>query len=127
MSRILRARLLSAARTDALAECSSDAWMSRCLHCRARVAITPDGEPLGSTTLEHVVPRSWFDDRRAADLTGRLEGPDDPRNLALVCARCNHGKGKGPDLEGPGSTRAREIVGKLLERRLARFRPLGDA
>lgn len=127
MSRILRSRLLSAVRTDRWAENSDHGWTTRCLHCRARLAITVDGQPLGSATLEHVVPRSWFPDRRAADLTARVGGPEDPRNLALACARCNHGKGKGPDLAGPGSARAREIVAALLDRRLARFGRPRDA
>ena len=98
-------------------------WDTRCLHCRRRLQVRADGEPLGHATLEHVVPRGWFGKRAAAALTARVGNhPDDARNLATACARCNHGKGKGPDARGPSDARALEVVGALLEARLGRWR-----
>ena len=117
----LRRLLRLALETDALAIHEEGTWATRCLHCRSGLRFTDEGEPLNGATLEHVVPRSWFDKRAAADLTAALEGPDDPRNLALACARCNQGKGKGPDAAGPGDPRAREIVARLAEARRARW------
>jgi 5-methylcytosine-specific restriction endonuclease McrA len=118
----LRRLLLLAAATDAQAECVDGAWRTRCLHCRSRLVLSAGGEPLGPVTLEHVVPRAWFERAAAAGLVARVGTPDDPRNLALACGRCNHDKGKGPDERGPGDARAHAVVEALLERRLARWR-----
>ncbi len=115
--------MLLAARTDALAVLDGDVWSTRCLHCRSALQLRSDGTPLGHATLEHVVPQAWFGRRAAAGLTAQVgDRADDPRNLALACARCNHGKGKGPDARGPGDARAREVVAALLDARLARWR-----
>ncbi len=119
----LRLRLLAAVRSDRCAEPVASGWITRCLHCRSRVGISATGEPDPGTTLEHVVPRSWFGRRAATPLTEGLEGPDDPANLALACARCNQGKGKGPDAAGPSDPRAREVVAQLLATRRTRLRP----
>ena len=119
----LRRRLLLAARSDVLAVFDGEAWSTRCLHCRSTLQVRADGEPLGATTLEHVVPHAWFGKRAAASLTARVgDDADDPRNLALACARCNHDKGKGHDARGPGDLRAREVVEALLATRLSRWR-----
>ena len=102
-------------------------WLGRCLHCRTPVGLAADGKPWPGTTLEHIVPRSWFGKRAAAALTAGLSGPDDPRNLALACARCNHGKGKGPDARGPGDPAAFEVISRLLQKRQDRWRdPTGS-
>ena len=123
MRSALRRRLLLAARTDALAALDGDTWRSRCLHCRRALALRADGEALGSTSLEHVVPSAWFGRRAAAELTARVgNDADDPRNLALACAPCNHGKGCSHDARGPGDERAREVVAALLDARLIRWR-----
>lgn len=118
----LRRLLLLAAATDAEAERVDAGWRTRCLHCRSRLLLSLAGEPLGPATLEHVVPRAWFERPAAAALVARVGTADDPRNLALACARCNHDKGKGPDERGPGDARAHAVVQALLERRLARWR-----
>ena len=118
----LRRKLLAAVQTDALAEALGEGWITRCLHCRSRVGVSAEGEPDPGTTLEHVVPRSWFGRRSAEALTAGLQGPDDPLNLALACARCNQQKGKGPDAAGPGDARAREVVARLSADRRNRFR-----
>jgi 5-methylcytosine-specific restriction endonuclease McrA len=119
----LRRRLLEAVRTDMEARLEAAGWVTRCLHCRSRVGVSPEGDPWPGTSLEHVVPRSWFGIREAAVLTADLEGPDDPRNLALACVRCNQQKGKGPDAAGPGDARAREVVTRLAAARGTRFKP----
>lgn len=118
----LRHLLLLAAATDAEAVLADGAWTTRCLHCRSRLRLSAGGEPLGHATLEHVVPRAWFDRRGASALLARVGAPDDPRNLALACRRCNHDKGKGHDARGPGDARALAVVGALLDRRLDRWR-----
>ncbi len=124
----LRRKLLLAATSDALAICAAGTWRTRCLHCRSALHVRTDGEPLGATSLEHVVPQAWFGHRAAAALAARVgNDPDDPRNLALACARCNHDKGKGHDARGPGDERAMEVVTRLLDARLARWRVPTDA
>jgi 5-methylcytosine-specific restriction endonuclease McrA len=122
MVRSLRRLIALALDTDAEARSEDGLWRTRCLHCRAHLTVGKDGQPLGAATLEHIVPRSWFGRRAAVDLTAALTGPDDPRNLALACARCNQTKGRGPDAAGPADGRAREIVSALLARRIARYR-----
>jgi 5-methylcytosine-specific restriction endonuclease McrA len=122
MARPLRQLMALALDTDTEARIENGVRRTRCLHCRAHLTVAGDGAPLGASTLEHIVPRSWFGRRAAADLTSGLTGPDDPRNLAIACARCNQQKGRGPDATGPGDARAHEIVSALLARRRARFR-----
>ena len=124
MRAALRRRLRLAALTDALAVLDGGIWSPRCLHCRRALQSRDDGGPLGHTTLEHVVPQAWFGRHAAAALTARVaDDADDPRNLALACARCNHDKGKGHDARGPRDARAREVIGALLDTRLLRWRP----
>jgi 5-methylcytosine-specific restriction endonuclease McrA len=119
----LRRLFLLALETDLEAQPAGDAWQTRCLHCRTRLQLRTDGTPLGPASLEHVVPRAWFSKRVATSLVERVGGdPDDARNLAIACARCNHDKGKGPDARGPSDARAFEVVGTLLDTRLARWR-----
>ncbi|AJC45707.1 hypothetical protein [Xanthomonas sacchari] len=124
MRTVLRQRLLLAAQTDAQAQPAAGGWHSRCLHCRRRLDLRGDGEPLGHCSLEHVVPQAWFGRRAAAALCGLVgDDPNDARNLALACAGCNHAKGRHHDARGPQDTRAREVVAALLSARLARWRP----
>ena len=124
MRTALRRRMLLAARSDALAILGDGIWSTRCLHCRSALQLHADGEPLGLATLEHVVPQAWFGRRAASALTEQVGADaDDPRNLSLACARCNHDKGKGHDARGPRDARAREVIGALLDTRLLRWRP----
>lgn len=119
----LRRLFLDALATDDLAQPDDHGWTTRCLHCRTRLHVAPDGTPLGATTLEHIVPRAWFGRRAAQSSIARVGGhPHDARNLALACARCNHDKGKGHDARGPGDARALEVVSTLLDTRLERWR-----
>ena len=127
----MRAKLRSlfrlAVATDAEAEQGADGtWTTRCLHCRTRLQVAADGEALGASSLEHVVPQAWFGLRAATELIARVGGDrDDPRNLAVACRRCNQDKGKGPDARGPDDARAYEVVAMLLAKRLGRWRPPG--
>ena len=124
----LRRLFLRAIESDTEARLADRVWETRCLHCRTRLHVRVDGEPLGHASLEHVVPRAWFGKRAAAMLTSSVgDNADDPRNLALACARCNHDKGKGPDARGPIDPRAHEIVAALLSARLVRWRDPGPS
>jgi 5-methylcytosine-specific restriction endonuclease McrA len=120
----LRRQFLRALLTDREASLDSlGTWSTRCLHCRTRLQVRADGEALGGSSLEHVVPQAWFRKRAAAALCARVgSDPGDARNLAVACGQCNHDKGKGPDARGPHDPRAVEVVTALLERRLARWR-----
>lgn len=123
----LRRLFLSALATDREAQLDGDVWTTRCLHCRTRLQVRADGTAMGASSLEHVVPQAWFGKRAAAALTARVsDDPDDARNLAVACARCNQDKGKGPDARGPVDARAREVVTSLLDTRLARWREPDD-
>ena len=129
MRAALRRLLRLAALTDREAQCAQGVFTTRCLHCRQHLQCRDDGNALGATSLEHVIPRAWFGQSGAADLTARVgHAPDDPRNLALACAGCNQGKGTRHDARGPLDARARSVVTALLDRRLARWRdpPPGD-
>lgn len=122
MSSRLHSLLLLAARSDARASLQDGHWQTGCLHCRSQIGITVDGKPWPGTTLEHIVPRSWFGRSQAESLVVQVENADDPRNLALACARCNHQKGRGPDARGPANARAYAIVERLLATRMSRWR-----
>lgn len=123
MRAALRRLFLLALATDADARCRDHVWTTRCLHCRTRLQVRADGSALGASSLEHVVPQSWFGKRAATSLTREVgDDPDAARNLALACARCNQDKGKGPDARGPADARAFEVVRMLLARRLGRWR-----
>lgn len=119
----LRRLFLRALASDAQAQLHGQEWETRCLHCRSRLRLRADGEALGHATLEHVVPQAWFGKRAAAALTAEVgDEADDPRNLAIACASCNHGKGVSHDARGPNDERARAVIGQLLAKRLARWR-----
>lgn len=113
--------LLQVIRTDREAQLTDAGWVTKCLFCRKALVLSADGKHRGGASLEHIVPRSWFDHRAAADLIAAFEGPNDLRNLALACRSCNSGKGSGHDANGPLDFRAREIVTALLEKRAARY------
>jgi 5-methylcytosine-specific restriction endonuclease McrA len=100
------------------------AWRTRCLHCRTWLYLGAEGQSISNITIEHIVPQSWFV-RRAiiARLALPFVDPNDLRNLALACARCNHDKGKGHDTK-PSDERAQAVVLQLVQKRLQRFRAL---
>jgi 5-methylcytosine-specific restriction endonuclease McrA len=121
----LRSLLLLALDTDAETLRVGAEHETRCLHCRARLRLADNGEPIGPATLEHVIPSSWFGRRSAVALTALVTGPEDPRNLAIACRRCNHAKGARHDPH-PSREASRLYVQALLDRRLARWQPLPD-
>ena len=85
------------------------AWIGKCLHCGAHLVVGLDGEPISRATIEHIHPRSHG-------------GTDELRNLGLACARCNAQKGVRHDSRRKGDSRLAEVVAKLAEKRLARWR-----
>ncbi len=123
----LQRLLLEVATTDTHAIFDTQGWRSKCLHCKTPVGLTPDGTPWPGTTLEHIVPRSWFKRPAARVLTRAFVSPDDLRNLALACARCNHGKGRRIDVAGPANARALDVVVALLAARAARWRTVAES
>jgi 5-methylcytosine-specific restriction endonuclease McrA len=119
----LRRKFLLAIQTDAEATLRESVWETRCIHCRSRLQLSVDGDALGHSTLEHVIPQAWFGELAAKALCARVgNDADDPRNLALACTRCNHDKGKSHDARGPANARALEVISALLERRVTRWR-----
>jgi hypothetical protein len=118
----LKRLLLLACLSDRNSKAEPIGWRVQCLHCRRSMQLRQDGTPVGVVTLEHIVPRSWFGLAAARSLCERVADADDPRNLALACAGCNHGKGRSHDARGPADARALQVVSDLLERRLARWR-----
>jgi 5-methylcytosine-specific restriction endonuclease McrA len=119
----LRRKFLLAVQTDTEAVLTGKIWDTRCLHCRAHLQVRDDGEAIGHSTLEHVIPQAWFGERAAKHLCTRVgDDAHDARNLALACTRCNHDKGKSHDARGPGDARAYEVISALFEKRIARWR-----
>jgi 5-methylcytosine-specific restriction endonuclease McrA len=84
-------------------------WVGRCIHCRSAIAIAEDGEPLGSATIEHIMPRTHG-------------GTDDPKNLALACARCNSLKGVRSDTRRADDPKFVALVERLRQIREERWR-----
>ncbi|QDV34505.1 HNH endonuclease [Tautonia plasticadhaerens] len=96
------------ARTDRTFERRGALWVGKCLICNGPIAF--DARTGEGATLEHIRARS-------------RGGTEDPRNLALVHASCNHEKGRRWD---PRRRRSAEdydaFVARLLARRLDRWR-----
>jgi 5-methylcytosine-specific restriction endonuclease McrA len=100
--------LAAAPGTDPADRRAPRVWVGKCLHCGSRLSLSERGEPLGSATVEHLLPRS-------------AGGTDDLHNLAIACARCNHEKGVRHD-HRPDDPRAREVREALQRARAARWR-----
>ena len=105
--------LLLAASTDRTFELKEQkgapVWEGKCIHCQTKLALTEDGIPLGTATLEHIVPRNHG-------------GTDDVENLAIACARCNSEKGLRHDHKRPDDPKLQRIIARLQARRRQRFR-----
>ncbi|CAN5883081.1 HNH endonuclease [soil metagenome] len=86
-----------------------EVWSGKCLHCNARLMIGLDGEPISRATIEHILPKNHG-------------GTDDLANLGIACARCNSEKGVRHDHKKKSDPRVQEVVAKLAEKRLARWR-----
>lgn len=89
-------------------------WVGKCIHCQSALTVGLRGQTWGAT-LEHIVARAHG-------------GTDDLRNLALACARCNHGKGIRTDRLRANDPRVLALREKLEQRRQERWRePAPDA
>jgi hypothetical protein len=90
-------------------------WVGKCIHCQSALTVGLGGQTWGAT-LEHIVARAHG-------------GTDALRNLALACARCNHGKGIRIDRLRATDSRVLELREKLERRRNERWRepPPGTA
>ena len=72
-------RLARVARTDATFGLRDGLWVGKCLLCNGPVAF--EARTGSGATLEHIRART-------------RGGTDDPENLAIVHASCNHEKGR---------------------------------
>ena len=96
------------ARTDRTFRRRGDLWVGKCLICNGPIAF--DAGTGAGATLEHIRARS-------------RGGTDEPTNLALVHASCNHEKGRRWDPKRrrhPADYDA--FVDRLLSKRLERWR-----
>lgn len=113
MSYAKRRKILGIIETDNTFERAEhrgrEAWLGKCLHCNAHLWVGLDGEPISRATIEHILPKT-------------AGGTEALTNLGLACARCNQGKGTRHDARYHRDARAREVVERLLFRRLARWR-----
>lgn len=102
--------------TDKTFEPVEGGWVGRCIHCNTRLLVSTQGDMLGKTSLEHIVPRGHG-------------GTDALENVALACRRCNNQKGYRQDNRGPGDPGYEKVVALLQERRQKRWRqdPSGEA
>jgi len=92
----------------------SPAWVGRCIHCRAKLVVPLNGAASPDVTVEHIVPRHHG-------------GTNDPRNLALACARCNAEKGLRHDHRKASDPRRQEVEEALMRRREERWREPGSS
>lgn len=83
--------------------------VGRCIHCRSRHSIQPDGTPVSDATLEHILPQCHG-------------GTDALENLAVACARCNSDKGVRHDRRSRQDPKLLSLVEDLRARRAARMR-----
>lgn len=83
-------------------------WVGKCIHCQSALTVGRGGETFGAT-VEHIVARAHG-------------GTDALENLALACARCNHGKGIRIDRLRRSDPRVLELQAKLTARRQERWR-----
>ena len=101
-------KMVRVAETDHTFRRAGALWAGKCLLCNGPLAFDPKtGE---GATLEHIRARC-------------RGGTEELTNLGLVHARCNHEKGRRWD---PKRRRGHDeydaFVGRILERRLARWR-----
>jgi 5-methylcytosine-specific restriction endonuclease McrA len=86
-------------------------WVGRCIHCNTRLEVSDQGDMLGRTSLEHIIPQGHG-------------GTDALENVALACRGCNNQKGYRQDNKGPGHAGYDKVVQLLQERRQQRWRDL---
>lgn len=86
-----------------------EVWSGKCIHCNTRLQVSLAGEPISRATVEHILPRHHG-------------GTNDLENLALACARCNHGKGARHDRKPLTDPKLAAMIERLQERRRKRWR-----
>jgi 5-methylcytosine-specific restriction endonuclease McrA len=86
-------------------------WQGKCIHCNTKLYVGLTGDT--DATIEHIRPKC----------SGGH--PEDPRNLALACSRCNNEKGVRHDRFAGKDPRADEVIAALLEKRMERWREPG--
>jgi hypothetical protein len=114
MSQRTRRLLLWCAATDATFELARvgdrTVLAGRCIHCKRKLAIDLEGNPLGQETVEHIIPRTHG-------------GTDAIENLAIACSRCNQGKGARLDPRRWEDETLQRVIAGLQARRAERMRP----
>jgi len=114
MTQRTRRLLLWCAATDATFEIARmgdrTVLAGRCIHCKRKLAIDLDGNPLGQETVEHIIPRTHG-------------GTDAIENLAIACSRCNQGKGARLDPRRWEDETLQRVIAGLQARRAERMRP----
>lgn len=94
--------------TDSTFGANEHGYVGRCIYCNTHLCVTVLGET--DATLEHISPLCAGG------------SPDDPRNLALACKRCNNEKGTRHDRRAGRGGRADEVIAALRARRRGRWR-----
>jgi hypothetical protein len=114
MSARTKRLLLWCAATDATFELARvgdrTVLAGRCIHCKRKLAIDLEGNPLGQETVEHIIPRTHG-------------GTDAIENLAIACSRCNQGKGARLDPRRWEDETLQRVIAGLQARRAERMRP----
>lgn len=85
------------------------ALVGKCIHCRTKLAISVDGDPISAASIEHIVPRCHG-------------GTNDLENLAIACQRCNAEKGYRHDVQHASDPKLLALIETLKRRRHERRR-----
>jgi 5-methylcytosine-specific restriction endonuclease McrA len=88
---------------------NKEIWIGKCIFCNKKLCINLQGIPDDNVTIEHIIPKS-------------KGGTNDLENLALACSRCNNEKGIRHDINKANKQRAFEVIEKLKEKRMKRWR-----
>ena len=82
----------------------------KCIHCKRKLAVDLQGNPMSHETVEHIIPRTHG-------------GTDAVENLAIACSRCNQGKGIRHDARAWDDPGLQAVIATLQARRAQRMRP----
>jgi len=82
-------------------------WQGKCIFCNKKLSVKLDGTLIKPATIEHILPKAQG-------------GTNSDWNLAIACRRCNGEKGVRHDSK-KNSKRSKEVIDKLLRKRLARY------
>jgi len=86
-----------------------ETWVGTCIHCNRRLIVSLAGDAEGSASAEHILPRNYG-------------GADEPRNMVLACARCNHQKIYRTDILTRDDPKAQRVIKELQAQRDERWR-----